>query len=120
MVFTVLSHFQFYCHIWYVEAITLKHVIEWMDGGQPFSISFITADTHKKTGGELVIVQKAWKYNALTHAERLALRKATPKNEWRKNPNHYDNSTRNIRLENGEIRKVHLRLLRVFNGKTIL
>ena len=91
-----------------------------MDGGQPFGLAFITADTRKETGGELIILAKAWKHNVLTHTERLALRRSQPKTEWRKNPNHYENSTRNIRLENGDIRKVHLRLMRVFNGKTIL
>lgn len=40
---------------------------------------------------------------------------ATPKN-----PNHWDNGTRNIRLENGQIRKIHIRFIKSFNQMQII
>ncbi len=37
-----------------------------------------------------------------------------------KNPNHWDNKTRNIRLQNGQIRKIHIRFIKSFNQAQIL
>jgi hypothetical protein len=38
----------------------------------------------------------------------------------RKDANHFQNRTRNIELENGDIRKIHLRLIDSINGKKVL
>ena len=37
-----------------------------------------------------------------------------------KNPHHFENSTRNVRLPNNQIRKIHIRFIKSFNGKQIL
>lgn len=37
-----------------------------------------------------------------------------------KNPNHWDNKTRNIRLQNGQIRKIHIHFIKSFNQAQIL
>lgn len=90
-----------------------------MDRGEIFSIGFRTCDKKLDTGGEWIEIDQAAKYNHLTAAERLSeVHKKTP---FLKNPQHYKNSTRNIRVfANGRIIKVHIRLIRVFNGKTVL
>lgn len=105
------------------DFITLKEVLNWMDEGKPFSLTAITCDDKKQSGGEELIVAQAWKHDHLTYSQRKELRRSQPKTiaqQWMKNPNHYTNSTRNIRFENGEIRKVHIRLIRKFNDKTVL
>jgi hypothetical protein len=37
-----------------------------------------------------------------------------------KNPNHWVNATRNIRLPNGQKRKVHIRLIIEFNHQKVV
>lgn len=37
-----------------------------------------------------------------------------------RNPHHWENKTRNLRLENNQIRKIHIRFIKSFNGKQII
>ena len=90
-----------------------------MDSGATFSIGFRTRDEKKDKGGEWIEFPEAMKHNYKTAAERLS--EAHQPKEHRRNPNHYENSTRNIKvLSNGNIIKIHIRLVRMFNGKTVL
>lgn len=104
------------------ESITLKEVLSWMDSGQPFSIAFITASKKSGTGGEWIEIAEATKSGWMTPADRKLQEKLqAPSEGLRKDPKHYENSTRNIRIvANNDIRKVHIRLIRRFNGKTVL
>jgi len=103
-----------------MESISLQKVIEIMDGKQPFSIAFVTADSKKDSGGEWIYIPKAWKHEFATRKEIAAAQNAAPRSDMvRKNPNHYQNSTRNLRLPNGEIRKVHVRLITQFNNQIV-
>jgi hypothetical protein len=104
------------------DFISLKDVLAQMDSGEPFSIVFITCDQRKGTGGEIITVEKAYKQKWLSPEERKQQQLLQPaSNIIKKHPRHYENSTRNIRLaSNGDIRKVHIRLIRKFNGKTVL
>lgn len=38
----------------------------------------------------------------------------------RKNPRHFQNKTRNIRLESGEVKKIHINYIIEFNGKKVV
>lgn len=108
------------------ETITLKEMSEAMDKGYTFSIAFITCNEQKNTGGEFVFLSNMVKHGNTIKEEKQQLKQATTlptaaASKMLKNPNHYKNSTRNIRsLHTGNIFKVHLRLIRKFNGKTVL
>lgn len=91
-----------------------------MDKADNFSIEFVTADKHKQKGGEWIKIENCRKGHERTAAQKRAATKTQPKTELLKNPNHFDNSTRNLSLPNGEIRKVHIRLIRRFNGLIVL
>lgn len=93
-----------------------------MDAGHPFSIAFVTANKKKNTGGEWIEVDKAYKSGYLAPEDRKKMQQLQPASEMIKRaPNHYENSTRNIVIAaNSEVRKVHIRLIRKFNGKTVL
>lgn len=93
-----------------------------MDAGQVFQISFITSDDQKGTGGELISVARARKHGWLSPAERKQQQRMQPSsNLLKKDPQHFANSTRNIQLlNNSDIRKIHIRLIRKFNHKTVL
>ncbi|OLY92293.1 hypothetical protein SAMN05444008_11559 [Cnuella takakiae] len=104
------------------DFITLKEVLSWMDSGSTFSIAFITANQRTKTGGELIEIAEGQKSGWQLPEDRKKQEKLqAPSEGVRKAPNHYENSTRNIRIvANNDIRKVHIRLIRKFNGKTVL
>lgn len=75
----------------------------------PFSITWITSNEELGTGGERITLEKA-----------VLVGSAKSKSEKR-NPNHYENYTRNIRAEEGDrIMKVHVPLIRRFNGKRVI
>ena len=103
-----------------LDSITLKEVLQQMDSGARFSLAFVTADKYKKKGGEWIEIAEAWKGFERTEQQRRSSAKTQPKTVIMKNPNHFENSTRNICLPNGEIRKVHIRLIRRFNNKIII
>jgi len=102
-----------------VETITLAEVLDWLDTGSPCELTVITCDHKQKKGGEELVLKMARKH-ILRPADQAAISAAQPKIESKRNPGHFENSTRNMILPNGEIRKVHIRLIRQFNGKTVL
>lgn len=90
-----------------------------MDAGEVFSIGFRTCNITQQTGGEWIEYPIAVKQQH--HFGESTKMVAAEKPAYKKDPKHYENSTRNIRiLPDGEIRKVHLRLIRRFNSKTVL
>ena len=92
-----------------------------MDASQAFSLMAITCNKQQDTGGEEMYIPKAWKHQHLTYGQRKAMERLQPAAEGlRRNPNQYKNSTRNIKLPIGDIITVHIRLIRQFNGKTIM
>src|SRR5688572_11951011 len=91
------------------QIITLKDVLTEMDSGRKFSISFITCDRHKDTGGELIEVPSAHKHAWLSKEDFKRQQKLQPASvAIKRNPRHYENSTRNIILPGSEVRKVHI------------
>lgn len=93
-----------------------------MDAGQPFSISFCTANQRTGEAGELIEIEKAYKSGWVSPEDRKKMEAFQPQSQIiRKAPNHYENSTRNIVIAaNNDVRKLHIRLIRKFNGKTVL
>jgi len=74
----------------------------------PFSMTFVTADLKKNEGGQKI-----------TFDEAVFVGGPSSK-ESRKNANHYENYTRNIRHRNSDrIVKIHLLLVLKFNGMTV-
>lgn len=84
----------------------------------PFSLSFYTADRRKNTGGKLLDISGGIlsKHNSLLpkyirSVDGYGASKA---------PRHFENSTRNIQSPDGSITKVHIRLIKTFNGHKII
>jgi hypothetical protein len=97
------------------DFISLKAVLAYLDSGQEFELSCVTI------GGEWLHL-KGIKHSGLPAAEYKKQQQLQPaSNLVKKDPRHYENCTRNVRLTaNGEIRKVKIRLIRKFNGQTVL
>ena len=97
----------------------LKDVIAIMDSGQEFSIGFRTYSKTKDTGGEWRSFHRCRKKQDSSPAQATPGVSITETNK--KHPNHFAHFTRNIVvLPNGEIVKIRLRLVRKFNGKTVI
>jgi len=107
-----------------LDVIPLKDALKLMDRLDhksrpiPFSITFVTADRRRNTGGELKeisggILSKHNK-NLPMHMRRVDGFGGSRK------PASYENSTRNVQAPDGSITKVHIRLLKKFNGHTII
>ena len=96
-------------------------IMESMDGqGRPtrFQVKFVTANRITRKGGEIIEVKDASKCPVTTRNGREIFpeRKTGQMQEKiTRNPNHWENSTRNIRLPNGQKRKLHIRLIIEFN-----
>ena len=113
------------------ETIYLKEVLEIMrtpnsEGkAVKFDISVRTFNRNSKTGGtlnsyenaKLVMKEKGMDKDSIYALQHFKKPK-TPK--IRKNPQHFENKTRNIRLENGEVKKIHIRYIISFNGKKVI
>ncbi len=90
-----------------------------MDAGKLFSIGFRTFDKRKDEGGEFIEYDLAVKTKKIIGESRDE-HTSSPR-ELRKDPKHFDNSTRNITvLPEGNIVKVHIRLICFFNAKQVM
>lgn len=75
----------------------------------PFSITFVTADLNKGTGGEKI-----------TYDSAVFVGGPSKRNDKKRNPNHYDNMTRNIRhAKSDRITTIHPHLVIRFNGMSV-
>ena len=88
----------------------------------PFDITFRSLQRNSKTGGKLYEYKQAKKLRSKKNIpSKTSLIKTvqsgtTPK----KNPNHFENRTRNLELQNGQKKKIHIRLIISINGKKVI
>lgn len=103
------------------ETITLKEALQIIDSGRAFDISFVTANRQRDTGGEWITMKGCVKNSVLSNHQADKAISTQTFGKIKRDPRHYENSTRNIRvLATGEIRKVHIRLITIFNDKVVL
>ncbi len=110
------------------NAISLKEALQIIEAKDtngfaiPFDISFRTLNRNSKTGGALR------SYNSvtiLTRNKKELTEKDIVKNlqlasKPRKAPNHFENRTRNLQKQNGEIFKVNIRLITSINNQKVV
>jgi hypothetical protein len=103
-----------------MKIIHLKEVLDEMKKPRPFSVSFVTCDQERKTGGELIKLDRVILSSNEKYVGRLDFQRPSPNlTDFSKNPNHYEHTTRNVLLPNGMRRKLHIRLLLEFNGQKV-
>jgi hypothetical protein len=96
--------------------LNLKEAIQHIESGLWLSLSFITADLKKGTGGKLVDVPKC----------RIARNPAANKQaslkprEVQRNANHSFNMTRNVELANKRIITIHPLLVTQINNQPVI
>lgn len=113
------------------ETIFLNQVLEIMrtpnNEGRAvkFDIAVRTFNKNSKSGGrmqrfesaKLVMEEKPLNSLGLHNLQKLPSEK---RETFKKSPNHFTNKTRNIRLDNGDIKKIHFRFIDTFNGKKVI
>lgn len=127
--FSVLSVEIVLFHICYMEnVIFLKEVLEIMDLKMPngdavkFDIEVFTFNRNNKEGGKLKIYNDAKKCIAKVKNSTYKpsqLDKLMQVDKAKKNPNHFENRTRNIELPNGDIRTINILFIKKFNGQKV-
>lgn len=109
--------------IYLKDAVSIMNRVDVNGEGIPFDCEVRTFNRYKKTGGAL----KAYKGASLLplssgvdKKERFAsLHTLAHVPPAAKNPNHFDNRTRNIKLHNGLTRKINLNFLIAVNGQQV-
>ena len=107
-----------------MDSIKLNEALKIMESGEVFSIQFVTFDKKRKTGGyvkhypEARLLQKEDKKPVVKKSSSSSTARKT------KNPNHWDNATRNIKVivsgvESSGNKKLHIFLITMFNGKRV-
>ena len=75
----------------------------------PFSLAVRTYNRQNGSGGKLNIYHNA-----------TLMQQPRNKKDFEKNPNHWEQRTRNIRLEDGTIKKIIIIFIVAFNGKEVV
>lgn len=95
-------------------------MVQYWNTGKPFSITYITWDWQTGRGGAIKSYQQAVKhYGAESKGNESLVNNKGALVYATKNPGHFHNGTTNIRVTaagNAEIRKIHIQLVRRFNG----
>jgi hypothetical protein len=101
------------------KIIELYEVINQIDSGEPFSMTYITADRKKGTGGQIKACKNWVKCDLATMPEPILRRNKMY--EVARDPKHIEHRTKNImNPATRDIRKVHIRLITEFNGKRVV
>ena len=100
----------------YIELSKALDLMDQIDeGGKPatFQVKFVTANRIRRTGGEIIEIQNGRKCVGNRNGSVVFDTRTKPVENpsISRNPDHWANSTRNILLPNGGIRKIHISLI---------
>ncbi|MBT0607641.1 hypothetical protein [Aequorivita echinoideorum] len=90
-----------------------------------FNMSVRSLNKNSKTGGKMYHYENAKLVMEETPLDPLGIKAlqmlpSEKRETFKKSPNHFKNKTRNIRLEDGSIKKIHIKHIIRFNGKTVI
>lgn len=94
-------------------------LLDMQKGEKPFSITYVKCDQSRKEGGDIMKLENVMLSHNKNKAVEMGFDSVMPVTEWTKKPSHYEHATRNVILQNGMMRKFHIRLLLTYNGKKV-
>ncbi|MGA3014682.1 MAG: hypothetical protein ABSD71_11705 [Bacteroidales bacterium] len=109
----------------FIRLWDVLEIMDTLDGqGKPFrfQMKYVTANRLLGTGGEIIELKDGCKCSGKTKQGKPIFsekKNFSTNDKVSKDPRHWTNSTRNILLSNGQIRKVHIRLIIEFNNKKV-
>jgi len=89
----------------------LSEVLERMKEA-PFTLEMRTFNKYNKSGGKTIIYEDC---ELLRPPKKKGVKRLADPTPF-KNPNHFENRTRNIKLPTGEIKTIHIIFIIRFNG----
>ncbi|WP_340074542.1 hypothetical protein [Leptobacterium sp. I13] len=98
-------------------------IIDKVDGAGkavPFDIAFRSLQRNSKTGGKFYEYKQARKFRSEKSNKHLSIKTVQTAEIIKRNPNHFHNRTRNLVLQNGDIKKIHIRLIISINGQKVI
>jgi len=103
------------------EAMAIIDKVDTQGNAYPFDITFRTLQRNSKTGGRLLEYKQVKKLRSkkTTPSTASLLVAVQSGSTLKKKPNHYENRTRNLELQNGDKKKIHIRLIVSINGQKI-
>jgi hypothetical protein len=104
------------------DVLDVMDSFDWRQKPVKFQMKFVTANRQNGTGGEIIEVKGARKCSGKTKEGRPIFsfpKNSADRDKAARDPRHWTHSTRNILLPNGQIRKVHIRLITEFNNKKV-
>lgn len=101
------------------EALKIIDKTDKLGNAYPFDVSFRTLNRQSKTGGKLITYKQVVKSRPkkIKNTKAVLLNAVQSGTTARKNPNHQKNRTRLLELQNGDKKKIHIRLIDTINGK---
>ena len=103
-----------------IDALNLMDEVDREENPIPFSLKYITYNRKKKSGGEIIEIDKAVKCVAM-RGGKIVYDTRKKEKDISKNPNHFKNSTRNLNIVGtDQIRKCNIRLITEFNGQKVI
>lgn len=111
--------------IYLQDALTAMKTLDKDGRAVPFSIKVRSLNRYSKTGGKLLFFEQAKlvmaeenpNANSINSLRTISSQTSTQ----RRNPNHFDNKTRNIKiLPQNKIQKIHIRYIIQFNNKDVI
>lgn len=102
-------------------AISIIDKLDKQGNSYPFDISFRTLQRNSKTGGRLINYKQVKKFRSkISEQNKTSLLHAVQSPTIiKRNPKHKENRTRLLELQNGDKKKIHIRLIVTINGKKI-
>ncbi|MGD1319531.1 hypothetical protein [Chryseobacterium sp. 2R14A] len=97
------------------KTMFLSEVLEKMKEAN-FTLEVRTFNRYNKTGGKTVIYSNV---ELLRPPKKKGLQRLADPTPF-KNPNHFENRTRNIKLEDGTIKTIHIIFIIRFNGIKVI
>lgn len=87
--------------------LTLSEALDILEDGNFHSLAYVTADRTKQNGGKIIRIKSG---RIVKHEQNhlFTQPKSSESGTTHKKQNHSEHATRNIRLENGGIRKIHI------------
>lgn len=107
------------------DALALMKTLDADGRAVPFSLKTRTFQRNSKTGGNIRFYEKAKmvmaEENPHTDSVKSLQYVSKPRPIMRKNPNHFENKTRNIKtLPQGDIKRINIRFIIEMNGQKVI
>lgn len=101
------------------HTLTIAEALTMLENGAWHSIAYVSSNRSKQQGGEIIRIEQC---HILHRDNNHVVQQSTTESvhTTKKSQNHSLNATRNLRLRNGSIRKMHIYLIFSLNNIPVI